>query len=71
MNKRIYSILTCIALSLGLTSCAAGAATAAYSLKAQTADGLSAEAEQRIIQRAKNEVFSELNSSKSSISQCQ
>lgn len=39
-----------------LTSCAAGAATAAtagYSLKSQSADSLTADAEQRIVERTK------------------
>lgn len=43
-----------------LTSCAAGAATAGYALKAQSADGLTAEAEQRIINRAKAELMADI-----------
>lgn len=44
-----------------LTGCAAGAATAGYSLKAQSADSLTAAAEQKIIDRAKNEIYYELS----------
>lgn len=42
--------------ALILSGCAAGAATAGYAIKAQSADGLSAAAEQRIIDRAKREI---------------
>lgn len=55
--------LTAIALiSLaGLTSCAAGSATAGYALQANCADNLSAAAEARIVERAKREVLSSLS----------
>ena len=46
-----------------LTGCAAGAATAGYSLKSQSADSLTASAEQRIIDRAKREVREEMSGS--------
>lgn len=49
-----------LTLSLLLTSCAAGSATAGYALKAQTADNLSACAEQRIVDRVKNELRAEM-----------
>jgi hypothetical protein len=59
--KKISGI--CFALfTLLLTGCAAGSATAGYSMKAQTADSLSTEAEQRIVDRAKNEVKAEMAS---------
>ncbi len=43
-----------------LTGCAAGAATAGYALKAQSADSLTADAEQRIIDRAKREIIADM-----------
>lgn len=46
-------------LLLLLTGCAAGAATAGYAIKAQSADGLTTEAEQRIVDRVKREICSE------------
>lgn len=42
-----------------LASCAAGSATAGYSLRSQTADRLTAEGEQRIIDRTKKEIQAE------------
>ena len=57
-----------------LSGCAAGAATAAtsgYSLKAQTADSLSAEGEQRLVERTKREIMAELSKYSNSISNCQ
>ena len=62
-----------IALAV-LSGCAAGAATAAtsgYSLKAQTADSLSAEGEQRLVERTKKEIMAELSKSSHSVSNCQ
>lgn len=44
-----------------LTSCAAGSATAGYALKANTSDNLSADAEQRIVDRAKREMKAEMS----------
>lgn len=49
------------AICFCLTGCAAGSATAGYSLKSMTADSLTATAEQRIIDRAKNEIYYELS----------
>ena len=46
-----------------LSGCAAGAATAGYALKAQSADSLTADAEQRIIDRAKREVMADITGS--------
>jgi len=46
-----------------LSGCAAGAATAAtagYSLKSQSADSLTAEAERKMIDRAKKEIIAEM-----------
>ena len=61
MNKK-FGILGLVLLTMTiLTGCAAGAATAGYALKAQSADSLSAEAEQRIVQRAKRELMAEMS----------
>lgn len=60
LNKIIASTLTVLTLST-LVSCAAGSATAAYSVKAHTADGLSAEAESRVVERTKRELMYELS----------
>lgn len=57
----VFSSLTLLVLIL--SGCAAGsaaAATAGYSLKAQSADSLSAEAEERIVERVKREIKAEL-----------
>jgi hypothetical protein len=43
-----------------LTGCAAGAATAGYSIKSQSADSLTASAEQKIVERTKREIMAEL-----------
>lgn len=43
-----------------LTGCAAGAATAGYALKAHSADSLSSQAEQRIVERTKREIMAEI-----------
>lgn len=60
--KKLSIFILPVILSTILTSCAAGAATAGYALKAQSADSLTAEAEQRIIKRAKYEVLTEIQS---------
>ena len=60
LNRFVMKVLPALSL-ITLTSCAAGAATAAYSLKAQTSDGLTSEAEQRIVNRTKMEIMSELS----------
>lgn len=64
-----YSFVSMVSLMF-LSSCAAGSATAAYALKAQTADNLSSDAEQRIVTRAKNEVFTEMYRQKSCDTNC-
>ncbi len=51
----LKTLLLLAMTSITLTSCAAGSATSAYSLKALTADGLTAEAENRIVDRIKRE----------------
>ena len=56
------SLFSLLSLSI-LSGCAAGAATSAYSLKAQSADSLTSSAEQRIIDRAKREIREEMSSS--------
>ena len=53
---RLIAILGLICLA----SCAAGAATAAYAVNARTSDKLSAEGEDKIVQRAKQETINEL-----------
>jgi len=59
LSKLLLSLLT---LSITfLTGCAAGSATAGYALTAQSAYSLSAAAEQRIVNRTKAEVMSELS----------
>lgn len=60
--NRLVVILIPVFSVVVLTGCAAGAATAAYSLKAQCADGLTTEGEQRIVDRAKREIMAEINS---------
>lgn len=58
LNKLAMLSFMAIALTT-LAGCAAGAATAGYSLRAHEADSLSAQAEQRIIDRAKREIMVE------------
>lgn len=58
-NKLATLSLSVLSVAM-LTGCAAGAATAGYAIKAQSADSLTASAEQRIVDRAKMEVMSEL-----------
>lgn len=60
LHKCVHIAFTIIGIAT-LSSCAAGAATAAYSVHAKTADGLTSEAEQRIVNRAKNEMRAELS----------
>jgi hypothetical protein len=55
--KRSLLLLAGIILVLPcMTSCAAGAATAAYALKAKEADCLSAAGEERVTERVKREI---------------
>ena len=49
-KSKILGIL--VITMVTLSGCAAGSATAAYSVRSGFADGLSAEAEQRIVDRA-------------------
>lgn len=61
--KKFASGLLLLALtSVILTGCAAGAATAAYAVRSNTADSLTAEGEQRIIDRTRREIMAELSS---------
>lgn len=53
---RLIAILSLICLA----SCAVGSATAAYAMNARTSDKLSAESEEKIVQRAKQETINEL-----------
>jgi PBP1b-binding outer membrane lipoprotein LpoB len=57
MKIVIYILLIIMIL---LSGCAAGAATAGYSLRAKTADELSPAAEHRITEQIKAEVLKEL-----------
>lgn len=59
MKKHVYLTLTVLALSPMLHGCAVGAASAAYALQAKTADGLSSEAEDKIIEKVKKAVLLE------------
>ncbi len=61
MLKKCLLISTALLGSLTLTSCALGSLGAGYSIKAKTADGLTGEAEQRIVDRTKNEIYREIN----------
>lgn len=58
--KLFYKLMLISLSILSLTGCAAGAATAGYALKAQSADSLTANAEQRIVERTKREIMAEL-----------
>lgn len=57
LKKSVFAALILTFLS----GCAAGAATAGYSLKSQSADSLTASAEQRIVDRTKTEIMLELS----------
>lgn len=59
-NKIIRAALPILSIMV-FSSCAAGAATAGYALKAQTADSLTAAGEQRIVDRVKREIMAELS----------
>lgn len=63
--NKLSAVLALIALG-ALSSCAVGAATSAtsgYAIKSQSADSLTAEAEQRIVDRTKREIMAEMNTS--------
>lgn len=53
-------LILLLIISTALTGCAVGSATSALSLKALTADNLSAEAEQKIVDRTKKEIINEI-----------
>lgn len=59
--KRMMISSCALSIFLSLTSCAAGSATAAYSLKAREADCLSASGEQRIVNRVKREMVNDFS----------
>ncbi len=69
--KTIRNLIALLLSALIFSGCAAGAATAGYALKAQSADSLSADGEQRIIDRAKREVLAEISGANTSASRCQ
>lgn len=58
--KKIVAVLFITIAAASLTGCAAGSATAGYALRADTADKLSSAGEQRVVDRAKKEIFAEL-----------
>ena len=58
--RKACVLSTALFAVLSLTGCAAGAATAGYSLRAKEADCLSAQGEQRITDRVKKEIMLEL-----------
>ena len=69
MNKLSKLITISFPLSLAImTGCAAGAATAGYSLKSQSADSLTSSAEQKIVERTKREIMAELSKTNSNVS---
>ena len=53
--KTLSIVIPAMTLAL-LTGCAAGSATAGYSLKAQSADSSTSNAEQRLIEKIKREI---------------
>jgi hypothetical protein len=53
-------IISTFSLAL-LSGCAAGAATAGYALRAQSADSLTAFGERALIERAKSEIYREIS----------
>lgn len=63
MFKKLVTLSLSTLVMITLSGCAAGAATAGYSLKSQSADGLTASAEQRIVDRTKREMMAELSRS--------
>ena len=63
-NSKNFIILSILSLA-ALSSCAAGSATAGYSVRSQSADNISPEAEDRIVERAKNEALLEIMKQKS------
>lgn len=58
LSLSIYSLAVLSGCALG----AGTAATAGYSLKSQSADSLTADAEQKIVERAKKEIIAEIMS---------
>lgn len=54
--KKYASILACLVTLLLLNSCAAGSVTAGYALKAKETESLTAEGEQKLVNRIKREV---------------
>lgn len=54
---KMTHILLCVMTAAMLSSCAAGSATAGYALKAQSADSLTTQAEQRLVDRIKGELI--------------
>jgi hypothetical protein len=66
-NKLMMISLPILSLAI-LSGCAAGAATAGYAIKAQSADSLTASAEQKIIDRAKREIMADMAGNSSCIS---
>lgn len=55
--KKLLPLTLCL---FALSGCAVGAATSAYAVRANTADSLTAEGEQKMIWRLKKEVLDEV-----------
>ena len=58
--KRIYGGIVALLLFLPTSGCALGAATAGVAIRAETANSLTPAGEQRIVDRVKAEIKSEL-----------
>lgn len=59
LRNKLMHISMLFASACTLAGCAAGAAASGYALKAQSADSLTATAEQKIVDRVKREVMAE------------
>ncbi len=67
---KFYTVLSMITLSVMcsfITGCAAGSATAGYALKSQSADSLTASAEERLVNRVKREIMQEIATKETTI----
>ena len=60
LNNTVKTMISALSLAI-LTGCAAGAATAGYAIKAQSSDSLTSAAEQRIVDRTKQEIYFEMS----------
>lgn len=67
----LKSLFFTFAVTSLLAGCAVGSATAGYALKAETADKLSSEGEQLIVDRTKREILAERAEQCSQTGACQ